>query len=346
MSIQSILAGHSAPLSVCGFFCLLILSACSDSIDSQGDSSPDDTPAVWQLFEQTLPVAVEAVNRFNPSVVTVDVELIGPDGQRKTVPAFVYDGFTRSQSSDRSEVLTADGSREWRFRFTPTAPGDWRWLRVTAAGEEAGEWASFYVAPNTDPERHGFLRIPDDSMHLEFEDGTPFFAVGENVAWADHRGSGAYEDWIAKLAASGANYIRAWMPEWDMGLLYEPATLEDWSARMDRAWRLDRVMELAKQNDMQVMLSLQSHFPFELNGQFGSGWDTNPFNAANGGPLVTPDEVFTLPLEADGHWAGEWIDPWSGDTLAVVDVQAEGTLELAVPSFSRDAALRLDLVKE
>ncbi|MBW2545735.1 MAG: cellulase family glycosylhydrolase [Deltaproteobacteria bacterium] len=194
--------------------------------------------------------------------------------------------------------MAADGSREWRFRFTPTRPGvwRWRWLRVTASGEEAGELECFRVLPNLDTERHGFLRIPDGAKHLEFEDGTPFFAVGENLSWADRRGTGAYEDWIAKLDASGANYIRLWMPEWDMGLLYEPATLEDWSARMDRAWRLDRVMELAEQHDVRVMLSLQSHFPFELDSIFGSGWGTNPFNAANGGPLAAPDEVYTDPF--------------------------------------------------
>jgi hypothetical protein len=54
-------------------------------------------------------------------------------------------------------------------------------------------------------------------------------------------------------------------------------------------------MELAEHQDMQVMLSLPSQFPIELDGQFGSGWDTNPFNLANSGPLATPDEVFTDP---------------------------------------------------
>ena len=161
----------------------------------------DVTLSVWERLERTLPIAVEAANPFDPNEVAVDVELIGPGGRRKTVPAFLYEGFTRSQSSSGSEVLAADGSREWRFRFTPTRPGvwRWRWLRVTAGGEEAGEWECFRVLPNLDPERHGFLRIPDGAKHLEFEDGTPFFAVGENLSWADRRGTGAYEDWIAKL---------------------------------------------------------------------------------------------------------------------------------------------------
>jgi hypothetical protein len=59
--------------------------------------------------------------------------------------------------------------------------------------------------------------------------------------------------------------------------------------------------------------------------------------------------VFALPLATDGRWVGEWVDPWSGTTLGDVDVLAEGahrTLELAVPSFRRDVALRLDHVEE
>ncbi|MBW2687432.1 MAG: DUF5060 domain-containing protein, partial [Deltaproteobacteria bacterium] len=93
---------------------LALLGGCA------GDDVTLSTLSVWERLERTLPIAVEAANPFDPNEVAVDVELIGPDGQRKTVPAFLYEGFTRSQSSSGSEVLAADGSREWRFRFTPT----------------------------------------------------------------------------------------------------------------------------------------------------------------------------------------------------------------------------------
>jgi len=120
MIILSILTGRKPTLLGCGIVCLFILSSCSDSNESPRDQSPDDTLAVLERFEQTLPITVEAANPFDPNEVTVDVELIGPDDQRKTIPAFLYEGFTRSESSSGSEVLTPDGSREWRFRFTPT----------------------------------------------------------------------------------------------------------------------------------------------------------------------------------------------------------------------------------
>ncbi|MBW2223176.1 MAG: DUF5060 domain-containing protein, partial [Deltaproteobacteria bacterium] len=99
----------------------LALLGCGPGDDVCGPGAGDDvTLSVWERLERTLPIAVEAANPFDPNEVAVDVELIGPDGRRKTVPAFLYEGFTRSQSSSGSEVLAADGSREWRFRFTPT----------------------------------------------------------------------------------------------------------------------------------------------------------------------------------------------------------------------------------
>lgn len=260
-----------------------------------GGCPGDTTLSVWERLERTLPIAVEAANPYDPSEVRVDVEIAAPDGETIEIPAFAYQGFTRSPRPDGGETLTPEGPREWRFRFTPTRIGTWHWrfTRTTAAGVETGEWQAFRVGPNLDPERHGFLRLRDGAKYLEFDDGTPFFPVGENLGWADGRGTGAYEEWMAELAAHGANYARLWMPSWDMGLVYAPATLEDWSARMDRAWRLDRVLELAERHGIRVMLSVQNHGPFDLDGFFGSGWGTNLYNAANGGPLATPDEFYS-----------------------------------------------------
>jgi len=263
-----------------------------------GCPAPDPADlSVWEPLEETLPIAVEADNPFDPGEVRVDVELREPGGRLLHVPAFVYQGFDQTRRSDGGETLTPAGAREWRFRFTPTRPGEWRWRwqRTTAAGVETGAWERFVVAPNADPSRHGFARRSKDPRYLAFDDGTPFFPVGENLAWYDSRGTFAYEDWMAKLAASGANYVRLWMPSWAFGIVYPPASLEDWSARLGRAWQLDRVIQLAEQHGLYVMLSVQNHGPFDLNGFFGTEWNASLWNAANGGPLDHPSEFFEDP---------------------------------------------------
>lgn len=259
---------------------------------------PEVDVHVWETYEQVLPLPTGPENPFDPGAVAVDVELQDPRGRAVSTPAFFFQDYERTLRPDGGEDRTAAGPPEWRFRFTPTRPGQWhwRWRRTTAAGETLGDWQPFVAGPSRDPERHGFVRrSPDDPRYLAFDDGTPFVPVGENLAWADFRRTRAYEDWIPKLAASGANYIRLWMPSWDMGLVYAPSTLEDWTARLDRAWQLDRVIELAEAHGLYVMLSVQNHGPFDLAGFFGSGWEANLYNAENGGPLEDPSQFYADP---------------------------------------------------
>jgi hypothetical protein len=65
-------------------------------------------------------------------------------------------------------------------------------------------------------------------------------------------------------------------------------------------------------------------------------------------PLPGPDETLvagaTLALTdlADGAWTARWIDAYTGADVAVEAVSVSGlTVTLAVPTFTRDIALRL-----
>ncbi len=280
---------------------------------------------VYETFERTLPVPVGPENPFDPNQVRVDAEFREPGGRVVRTPGFVYQDYEREILPGGEERRTAVGPQEWRVRFTPTVPGEWRWrwLHATqdreqaSASEKVHEWERFVVGP-APPASTGHIRrrqdVPGESTlggqaplgrpglgfirrsekdprYLVFDDGTPFVPVGENMSWSNRR-LALYEEWIPKLAAAGGNYIRLWMPSWDMGLVYAPATLEDWTARLDRVWQLDRVLELAREHDVYVMLSVQNHGPFDLDDFFGSGWGSNLYNAANGGPLAEPRDFF------------------------------------------------------
>lgn len=72
---------------------LALLGGCAG--DDVTRSVDDVTLSVWERLERTLPIAVEAANPFDPNEVAVDVELIGPGGLRKTVPAFLYEKGVR-----------------------------------------------------------------------------------------------------------------------------------------------------------------------------------------------------------------------------------------------------------
>lgn len=270
-----------------------------------GDGPPPDL-ARWDRLELALDVPVLAANPFDPAEADVRGELESPSGARVEVPAFATRDFERSPESGR-EVLTATSDLHWVLRFAPTEEGAWRWRSIArqrnAAGdidERSGEWSGFQVGAARDGV-HGFLRVsPRDGRYLAFDDGAPYLAIGENLCWYDGRGTFAYDDWLEKLAAQGATYVRLWMPSWAFALEWiergadgavTASSLGDYEERLDRAWQLDHVIERARGLGLQVMLSIQNHGPFSTAAN--SEWDDNPYNAANGGPLARPEDFFS-----------------------------------------------------
>jgi hypothetical protein len=200
------------------------------------------------------------------------------------------------------EHVTPTGVEEWRSRLTLVTEGPWRWRwRATHRGSAcATPWQDVDVGP-APPGAHGFLRAsPRDSRYLEHLDGTPYFAVGENLAWPDGRGTMAYQDWLDKLSAQGANYARIWMAPWSFALEWTrrdeggalvSSSLGDYRERMGQAWQLDQVLEAARARNVSVMLCLLNHGQF--SSAVNSDWADNPYNDDNGGPLARPTDFFT-----------------------------------------------------
>lgn len=258
---------------------------------------------VWERFETIGHVWAEFANPFDPDEIRVDGEFAAPDGSTLVMPGFATREFRRELVGG-FEHRRATSDLHWRVRVTPTQPGtwSWRWVVTTPAGVAETPWQTFEVAEAA-PDRHGFLRTsPLDPRYLRHDDGTPWIGIGENVCWYDGRGTFAYDDWIPKLAAQGVNFIRLWMPSWAFGLEWirrnpdgslASSSLGDYTDRLDRAWQLDHVMELAERHGIAVMLSIQNHGAFSLTSN--SEWADSPYNAANGGPVATPAAFLTDP---------------------------------------------------
>ncbi len=263
--------------------------------------APTAEARVWERFETVGFVWPDVANPCDPAAVSVVGEFEGPGGETLVRPAFVYRPYRRSLVGG-FEKLAPTQRTYWKVRMTPTVPGTWRWRWVATlpSGTDATEWRTVEVAPPA-AGRHGFLRrSPADDRYLRFDDGAPYFAIGENLAWYDGRGTHAYDDWFAKLAAQGVNFVRLWMPSWAFGLEWirrdgggalVSTSLGNYTDRLDRAWQLDHVLEAAERHGIYVMLCLQNHGPFSLDAN--SEWADNPYNRANGGPLAHPAEFFT-----------------------------------------------------
>jgi hypothetical protein len=256
----------------------------------------------WSTFTTAGRVAAFAEgNPFDPAQIDLWAELTAPSGAALRIPGFFYQDYERALV-ENSERLTPKGDPVWMARFTPTETGAWRWRwRVrTPRCAETTPWQTF-EATAPEASAHGFLRVSaEDPRYLRFDDGTPYFAVGENVGWYDGRGTFAYDRWFAALRAQGANFARVWMPSWAFGLEWisrgpdggvADSTLGDYAKRLTRAWQLDRVLEAAREAGIYVLLCLQNHGAFSLS--VNSEWADNPYNALNGGPLESPQAFFT-----------------------------------------------------
>lgn len=297
------------PVNACRLsaFLVLVLAGCGSS-SSSNDGAPTAELTAWGKLERTLDLPVLAPNPFDPAQADVWGELRTPLGALVRVPAFVTRDFTR-ELVDGRESLEAASDPHWVVRFAPSEAGhfEWRFVarQVTASGdtdERTSPWSAVEVGAPAANE-HGFLHVSErDARYLRHEDGTPYFAIGENLCWYDGRGTFAYDDWLEKLAAQRATYARLWMPSWAFALEWterapdgglEATSLGDYTARLDRAWQLDDVIEKARSLGIAVLLSIQNHGAFSLTAN--SEWDGNPYNAANGGPLAAPARFFTDP---------------------------------------------------
>jgi hypothetical protein len=246
--------------------------------------------AQWARFEAALRVRPAPSNPFDPDVIDVRATFVDPHGTPHVAYGFWYLAYRRELVNGH-EQLTPKSTPGFRARFTPNEPGEWSWSWSVrrASGTVTMPAQTLTVTPSAG---HGFLRTSThDARYLAFDDGSPYFAVGENVGWYDQRGTYAYDAWFRSLARQHANFARLWMPSWAFGIEWSDTGLGDYTNRLDRAWQLDRVLQRAEARGIYVELSLLNHGAFST--VFNSEWAANPYNAANGGPLATPAAFFT-----------------------------------------------------
>ena len=226
---------------------------------------------------------------FDPDQIRVDGHFRLPSGREMVVPAFLYRPCRMRREGERSWVEPA-GEPTWMLRFAPTEVGR-HTVWVTArdrTGEVRSEAASFEATPSASP---GFIRVSkSDRRYFEFDNGEPYFAVGENVCtW--RRGPADFDRWLPRLGAVGGNYARVWMWAQCFGI--------EWGRpgqyRLDHAWALDHVVDLAEKHGIRIKLCLEAWRGFGGPRSFVQAGVVHPYWRRNGGPCETEAEFFTNP---------------------------------------------------
>lgn len=231
--------------------------------------------ARYQRLELTLSAEPAPTDPYDPAQAPT-VHFRSPAGASFDVPAFWYQDFGR-------QTLSPQGDPHWRLRFTPSEAGEWT-AQAALPGQGRGEPVAFEVTSSTSS---GFLRVhPENPRYLAFEGGAPFFAIGINLGWSTGDVLADYERWFDALFEQGANTARLWMASWSFGLEWRDTGLGDYTNRLDRAWLLDRVFEMAEARGIYLILVLINHGAFSTTTN--PEWRDNPYNAALGGPCEEP----------------------------------------------------------
>ena len=169
-----------------------------------GDAGPDDRHEPAGGGERrTLRAVREEVHARpivrrgrgqRPGVIDVTATFRAPSGASYTVPAFFGTDYTFSPgraSADRRlyDPVAGTESGVWHARFSPDETGTWHYtLRAQrqATGQEStvvGPVMTFSVTASA--AKGQVERDPRDDRFLRYADGTPYYPMGQNVAFGD-----------------------------------------------------------------------------------------------------------------------------------------------------------------
>ena len=252
---------------------------------------------LWQRVEFRITNVPAVSNPFDPDIIRVDAAFALPSGKTMNVPAFWYQAYQRALVSGSYESLTPTGAPEWRVRFTPPETGSYSLtLTIRTNGQFYGPApaTNFAVPVAVPPPGSGYVRVAPGKQYFETGDGQPLRLIGENVSWYLGPGTYNYDAWFGALHTARENFARVHASPWAFGIETDPNSLTHY--RLDRAWQLDYVLQLAEQEDLYLMLCIEFHLMLQpVPDYWGNDnyWQSNPYNVTNGGPCINQDAFFT-----------------------------------------------------
>ena len=179
------------------------------------------------------------------------------------------------------------GKPHWQARFTPSEVGKYSYRVVArdASGISIGGGGSFVCKPTSNP---GFVRISKkDPRYFVRDDGKPFFPIGHDVSWDLKWAQTAFP----KMAAHGENSTYCILVPWENSIEWSELGRYD----MERAAKVDALIELAAANSIYLKLSFDVHDALRR----GAAWEKNPYSAERGGPCKSPNEFYSNPRAAE-----------------------------------------------
>ena len=180
----------------------------------------------YERVEFTIQPDARYRNPFDPDEVDLSVLVKTPAGRRLRVPAFYCQGYQRrrlARGGRQEDWFYPLGEPVWTARFAPMEVGTHQ--VVARLKDRRGEFHSEVVRFQCTPSKgKGFLRTSaQDPRFLQFSEGEPFFAIGQNLAFIGNQqyaDLSKAEEILGKLSQNGANFLRVWTccEDWAMAI--------------------------------------------------------------------------------------------------------------------------------
>lgn len=268
-------------------------------------------PFIGDTVEVTFRLDAWPKAPYNHASTKVTAAITIPDGTVENVNGFYFEDFLYDADEwDKTKCLYPNGEPSFKLRYCPRTAGK-HTLSIKCAVDGKDFTVpdiTFNAKPGPEPYRGFVRRDPGNDQFFSYDDGTQFWALGINVRspfdnryrevapyshWQD-MGLAAYDKLFRKYKEKGINVVEVWMCSWWLALEWindAPGFHGVGHYNQYRAWMLDHIFKLARDNDIYLILVINNHGKFAMH--YDTEWGRNPFNKKNGGYLEKCEEYFT-----------------------------------------------------
>jgi len=257
---------------------------------------------------------ISCSNPFDPDEVDLSIELKTPKSKTIILPAFYAQPYERrvlERGGRKVDWIYPAGLPGWKARFTPKEVGKYQCTAVLRAKNIVlrSNTESFFVKPK---KQSGFVTISSkDPRFFSFEDGTPFFPIGQNLAFIgpmQYVNLAKAEEIFKKLSDNGANYLRIWVccDDWAIAIESQKSAFgRSWGPKPPIVPMPGEEKRLCVQVGDEAVLSIEPSHPvalrpntsYVLSGRLCSENPVKVLLERNRIPLGEP-----IILEGQGKW--------------------------------------------
>lgn len=217
-------------LSLIPIVCLLTLitsiSVFGGSIEITSNLVDQKTFECFEKVEFEILLNKCFADPFNTGDEEVFLEITKPNGKIVKLPAFwiqKFDFKMRPLENRNYEWLYPEGNARWFARYAGDIEGEYSATAVYNSPETISR-SSAIKFKCSGGDKKGFIRVSKTNQkYLEYDNGTPFFPIGLNLAFVGFGQYLSYEkltNIFAKMNENGANYARIWAccEDWALGI--------------------------------------------------------------------------------------------------------------------------------